>query len=432
MSRILKRTISFCIAAIIIILSGCKGPEPADTAPLDVGGQTWTPVGKPSETPSGTMDASPHERRNIGITDGFRGVEFNPYVIHATFDGYMFPYFRDYDGAYREGIKAALRDLVDKGFNYIAVWLCNLHTMKTSIGIGNKAGSPIEEWGNLNYLDSFALFLNDCYEADINVGVDLVDNRWVPYSVRPNEHIGKPGGWWPQASDEPWKEAATWYTEVIEYIEAKVMNTEVIAMWNMMGNFQWGASEPVLWDDLYENSIVEHTEIFVKYVWPQFVAAGTRPKGSPYVFPILSDNSYWMARTPLERLSGFINLHKWLVLDLGLPPDYWLMTTYAYCDPIDDYNYLEKISEILGEGNDAKIITTDFKLTEAFRGTIINPDGLSRQWPDMIKWHLDKADDYGYAGWWIWAYQDRPDELTGLKDTDGNWKDGVLDAIFNR
>jgi hypothetical protein len=62
------------------------------------------------------------------------------------------------------------------------------------------------------------------------------------------------------------------------------------------------------------------------------------------------------------RLSSVRNLKRWLVDDLRLPPDYWVMSTYPCCDPATDgCRCLDEIVRLLGPGSAARIISTDFK-----------------------------------------------------------------------
>jgi len=366
------------------------------------------------------------------VTTGFKGVMFDPNIEHPGMAGYQYPVFDDYSGQYRADIRQALSELAGKGLNCICMFLCNLQTFK-DFRRPNEAGQSVYVWGDLNYLDYFILFLEDCGEAGLRVFVDLVDNRWIPYSVDTKNHLGKKGGYWPVASDTPWEEAANWYSEIILYIEANVSDPNVIAAWGMQGNYSYGASEPKLWSDS-NLEIIAMTEEFVKYVWPVFRTSGIRPKASPLMLPILADDWYWNTKTPLERLSAFTNLKKWLVDDLKLPPDYWTMTTYTYCDPANDgFHYLKKISEILSEGNDAKIISTDFKTFMTYpdngelKGSIVYTPGKSRA--EMLEWNLQKAREYDFAGWWMWSYQDEISEASGLRDRDGNWRDELVDVI---
>ena len=133
-------------------------------------------------------------------------------------------------------------------------------------------------------------------------------------------------------------------------------------MWGMMGHYQLGTAEPDLWGNDLNPAILVYTEQFVKRVWPVFRSVGKRPKAAPYVFPIFSNCTYWMAKSPEQRLSGVSNLKKWIVDDLALPPDYWPMTTYPFCDPQPDgVFYLRRIVEILGKERASRILSTDFK-----------------------------------------------------------------------
>ena len=433
--------------------------EPADWAAAHMKLYlVYEEAGEPEE-PAG---AAP----NIGITTGLRGVQFNPYLKHPTWDGYPYPYFEHWGASYagytmmaenaagemvryRDAIKAELEELVENGFNYITVWLNNLHTMSYATqqrpSQGNLAGEPLSSWANTAYLNSFAEFLNDCYDAGINVSVDLVDNRWIPYSIDSSAHIGQPGGYWPVASSAPWVEAADWYTQVITYLEARVKpeTLDAILSWNMMGNYRLGASEPVLWS--VATGQLAATQQFVEYVWPRFVEAGTRPKGSPYMLPVFLGS--WSLS---NRTQSFTNLHNWIsgiVSDKGEEywPDYWYMSTYGWCDPAsgDSYNYLNAINTLLrsGAGNPGRIISTDFKLDNDpdFAVLLGGAAGTTtyggKTWEETFKWHIDKCIEYDWAGWWVWGLQDndRGDAhaLSGLKDMSNMWKPGMLESALH-
>ena len=110
--------------------------------------------------------------------------------------------------------------------------------------------------------------------------------------------------------------------------------------------------------------------------------------------------------------------------DLKQPPDYWVMSTYAHCDPAPDgFRYLHKIVEILGPANAGRILSTDLKGAgheDEIRATILNRQGQAG--PDSLRWHLAKCREYGFAGWWMWAYQDTPTSKVGLRSLDGRWK----------
>ncbi len=251
--------------------------------------------------------------------------------------GYPWPVFDKYHGQYRSQLRAALADLVrDAHVNFISMFVPIPFTLAHP-PLAPTADQPLTEWANLTYLDNLALFVDDCHDAGVSVELDLVDNRWIPYRVDSERHIGRPGNTvWPVADDTPWDESATWYREVIDYIESRTRHPESIAMWCMMGHYQHGTAEPCLWNTDSNPAILASTREFVKRVWPVFRAAGKRPKAAPILLPIFSNTAYWMPRTPEERLSAFSNLRQWIVDDLALPPDYWLMTSYPYCDPAPD------------------------------------------------------------------------------------------------
>lgn len=149
------------------------------------------------------------------------------------------------------------------------------------------------------------------------------------------------------------------------------------------------------------------------------------------MLPIFAARGYWADKTPVDRLSAFTNLKRWLVDDLKLPPDYWPMSSYPYCDPAPDgFRYMRKIVEILGRRNAGRILSTDLKAEghgDETQATILNRDG--RSGADMLRWHLAKCREYGFAGWWIWAYQDTPASQTGIRRLDGTWKDELIRAL---
>lgn len=362
---------------------------------------------------------------------GFRGVYFNPLVKNIPVQDYPWPNFEAYTPEYRTQIKAILRELSKNAhINLVDVFIAIPFTLSQP-ATGNRAGQPIREWGNLSYLDNAALFVDDCHDTGITVEFDLADNRWIPYTVDSANHIGKPGNLsYPVADDTPWDESATWYSEIINYIESRTKHPESIALWGMMGHYTLGTAEPCLWTNDLRPEILKYTEQFVKQVWPVFRAAGKRPKAAPYTFPILMKGGYWEGKTPEQRLSGFANLKKWLVDDLALPPDYWPMTTYPYCDPAPDgFSYLQRIVEILGKENASRILSTDLKgpgHEKELEGSLLLP--ISHTGQEMLAWHLQKCAQYGFAGWWIYAYQDRdaPNQQMGLRTTDGHWKNDLL------
>ncbi|MCX7427338.1 MAG: hypothetical protein NTW96_17125 [Planctomycetia bacterium] len=365
---------------------------------------------------------------------GFRGVFFNPSIRHANFSDYPWPTFDPYGPEYRGKIRAALHEIADDAkLNFIDVFIPIPFTLARPPQ-APRAGQPLHEWANIAYLDNAAAFVDDCHDAGIFVEFDLADNRWIPYCVDSQHHLGRPGGnCWPVADDTPWDESATWFSEVIDYIESHAKHPENIAMWGMMGHYQLGTAEPDLWGNDLNPAVSRYTEKFVKNVWPAFRAAGKRPKASPIMLPIFSNNSYWMAKTPESRLAAFSNLKKWLVDDLALPPDYWPMTTYCYCDPAPDgVYYLRRIVEILGKENASRIISTDFKgpgHDQEIKDSIISAAAHSPS--DMLTWHFQKCAEYGFAGWWIYAYQDQEvfDQRSGIRCLDGRWKNDLLRAI---
>lgn len=356
-----------------------------------------------------------------------RGVYFNPQVE----DDPNFPWLLYY-APYRAQVRVALHDLANTArINLVTVFILIPNTLKDPPR-GNAVGQTPEEWANIGFLDNAVTFLEDCHEMGISVEFDLADNRWVPYLVDSEHHIGKPGNpWWPVADDTPWDESAAWYRQVMEYVESHAAHPETIALWCMGGNYQLGGAEPVLWNNDGMPELLAYTERFVNHVWPVFRSAGTRPKAAPYAFPIFSNNAYWMTKPPEERLSGFTNLKRWLVDDLALPPDYWPMSTYPFCDPAPDgIHYLREIVGILGKANATRILSTDLKgpgHEQELRDSIISAQGASGT--DILRWHLDKCVEYGFAGWWIWAYQDTPQQACGLRSAQGEWKQDLLRVI---
>jgi hypothetical protein len=265
--------------------------------------------------------------------------------------------------------------------------------------------------------------------------LDLVDNRWIPHTIDPTRHIGRPGNpWWPVPDETPWDEAAQWYAQMIEYVESHAAHPEAIATWCMLGNYQLGGAEPMLWGNTQLPEIGKFTERFVKSAWPVMRTAGRRPKAAPILLPIFAAGGYWERKSPADRLEGFTNLKRWLVDDLKQPPDYWVMTTYPYCDPAPDgFWYLREIVKILGPENAGRIISTDFKgegHDDETRGTILLREG--RTGSEMLRWHVDKCREYGFAGWWMWNYQDSAASKMGLRRIDGSWKNDLLRETVRR
>lgn len=127
----------------------------------------------------------------------------------------------------------------------------------------------------------------------------------------------------------------------------------------------------------------------------------------------------------------FTNLKRWLIDDLALPPDYWVMSTYGFCDPAPDgYYYLRAIVDILGKENASRILSTDLKGPGhefELKDSII-PAG-AHTGAEILKWHFQKCREYGLAGWWLWAYQDTPNQPTGIKTLQGTWKDDLKDLL---
>jgi len=355
----------------------------------------------------------------------FRGVYFNPLVKPETPD---FPWLCFYP-EYRPQIQTTLKELVSAtGINLIDIFVCIAYSLKKP-SQAPQEGQPLTEWANIAYLDGVAAFIDDCHDAGLSVELDLASNMWIPYSVDPGHQIGN-SGYWPKPDETPWNESALWYREMIEYIEGRTKHPEAIALWCMMGNYELGAAEPCLWDRDDNPAITTNTERFVKQVWPVFRAAGKRPKAPPIMLPIFSNTAYWMQKTPQMRLSAFHNLKKWIIDDLAMPPDYWVMTTYPFCDPAPDgFSYLKEIVNILGSENAARIISTDLKGPghDDVRDCIISIQ--DRPGPEILQWHFQKCAHYGFAGWWIWAYQDTPSAHSGLRDTTGKWKPDLVDAI---
>ena len=358
---------------------------------------------------------------------GWRGVFFNPQVAADP----NFPWLIFYE-AHRAKVRTALSELrADAGVNLVDVHVMIPHSLRVPAQ-GNQVGERVEQWANMAFLDNVARFVDDCHVAGLAVELDLVDNRWMPHTIDPAGHIGKPGNaWWPVAGQTPWEEASEWYTQVIQYVETRAAHPQTIAMWCMLGNYHWGAAEPVLWDDTNRPEIGQCTERFLKAVWPAFRSAGKRPKAAPILLPIFAAGGYWEKKTPMDRLAGFTNLKRWLVDDLQQPPDFWVMSAYPYCDPAPDgFCYLRKIVEIIGGTNASRIVSTDLKgegHEDESRDTILRREG--RTGADILRWHMAKCEEYGFAGWWMWAYQDTPTSKTGLRTLDGRWKDELVREI---
>lgn len=354
-----------------------------------------------------------------------RGVYFNPLVKPDTPN---FPWLLFYPEC-RDQVSASLHELVAvTNVNLVDIFVCIAYSLKTPAQ-APRTDQPPEEWANPAYLDNVAAFVDDCHDAGLSAELDLVSNMWVPYSVDPKNQIGN-SGYWPKPDETPWDESAMWYREMITAIEGRTKHPESIALWCMMGNYTLGSAEPCLWDREDNPAILSSTEQFVKKVWPVFRAAGKRPKAPPIMLPILANDATWSKKTPMERLSAFTNLKKWIVDDLALPPDYWVMTSYPLCDPAPDgFSYLHGIVEILGPENAARIISTDLKGPghEDVRDCIVSTAG--RSGPELLEWHYRKCAEYGFAGWWIWSYQDTSEDHSGIRDIHRNWKRELVRSI---
>ena len=372
-----------------------------------------------------SMSASAAEVPAAKRPPQFRGVYFNPLVKSDTPD---FPWIL-FHADHRDGVRTALRELADTtGVNLVDIFVLIAHSLKDPKQ-APRAGQPLREWANEAYVDNVAAFVDDCHDAGLSVELDLASNLWVPYSVDPERQIGN-SAHWPKPDETPWDESATWYREMIIAVEARARHPESIALWCMMGNHTLGGAEPCLWNRDDNPAVLTNTEKFVKAVWPVFRAAGKRPKAPPIMLPIFADDAYWSRKTPTDRLSAFTNLKKWIVDDLAMPPDYWVMTTYALCDPAPDgVFYLRRIVEILGRENASRILSTDLKGPghDDVRGAIVSIEGRTGR--ELLQWHFDKCAEYGFAGWWMWACQDTPTAHSGIRDIKGNWKPELVRVV---
>ena len=316
-------------------------------------------VASVSHGAEGPAAETPQPASNVTVTNihgGFRGIFFNPQFG----SGARYPWMAHYTKC-RNQVREVLQELKDEADLNLVVIFVRMNRTLLNPTVAPLEGQALTDWANIEYLDNVAAFVDDCHDVGLEVALDTACNLWVPYFVDTENHVSN-RDLWPVPDDTPWYEAAQWYREVITYVEGRAKHPENIAMWSMMGNYTLGPAEPVLWDYPEKPVIIEYTERFVKHVWPVFRAAGTRPKAAPYAFPIFSNSPYWMAKSPEERLSGFTNLKKWLIDDLNLPPDYWPMSTYPFCEPAPDgVHYLQKIVEILGRENASRILSTDLK-----------------------------------------------------------------------
>jgi len=375
-----------------------------------------------------TVKSAPDGRRpGLKTGRGLRGVFFNPQVNRIKASEY--PWLLLYPQC-RSEVRTHLQELVSTtDINFVSIFVNIAHSLQRP-SQSPPEGRPLTAWANTSYWDNVAAFIDDCHTAGVSVEIDLASNLWVPRSVEPKHQIAN-SGHWPLPSEFPWIESAVWYREAITYIEGKTRHPERIAMWCMMGNYEFGEAEPCLWDRDDNPAIAASAEKFVKYVWPIFRSAGKRPKAPPIMLPIFSNNPFWLARSPQARLSGFTNLKKWIVEDLAQPPDYWVMTTYPGCDPAPDgCFYLRAIIEILGPENATRLVSTDLKgpgHEQERRDSIILPDGKAGA--ELLSWHFQKNAEYGFAGWWVWSYQDTPTATTGIRDFAGNWKQDLVQVI---
>jgi hypothetical protein len=357
-----------------------------------------------------------------------QGVHFNPASSAPPGTGH---WLADYH-LIRERVKREVGELVaETGVNFLDVMVLIPTTLREKATAPTDAARDVTDWANLTTLNNLVAFLDDCHRLGISVEIDLCSNLWVPYRIDTENHIGR-SEWWPKPDDTPWTEAAVWYEQTIRYVEGSVSAPESIALWTLMGNHQLGGAEPVTWDWAERPEVATYTERFVKEVWPRFRRAARRPIGSPIMLPILADTPYWRAKSAEARLSSFRNLKRWLVDDLGMPPDYWLMSTYPCSDPATDgVAYLREIVRILGPGNAGRIISTDFKGAGHDLGScIVDKSRLSDA--DALRWHFAKVTEYGFGGWWIWSYQDSPQEATGLRDLQGRWKPDLVRVVRER
>jgi hypothetical protein len=395
-------------------------------------GAASAPEAKSGPSPAGAHTGATNAAFGSVSTPRFRGVFFNPKVTTGDPSYSWLSFYPQH----RAQVRTALRELVSEaGINLVDIFVSIPYSLKTPAQTP-PIDKPFGEWANLAYLDNAAAFVDDCYAAGVSVELDLVSNMWIPYSVDPKHQIAN-SGYWPMPGETPWNPSSTWYREAIQYIEAHAVHPEAIGLWCMMGNYELGSAEPCLWERNDNPAILTQTEQFLKRVWPVFRAAGKRPKAPPILLPIFSTNSYWSVKSPRARLSAFSNLKQWVVDDLALPPDYWVMTSYPFCDPAPDgFRYLQEIVKILGPGSASRLLSTDLKGPghADVADCIMSIHGCSG--PDLLKWHLEKCAQYGFAGWWIWAYQDTPTDRSGIRDLDGNWKTNLTPvlrgAIANR
>ena len=80
----------------------------------------------------------------------------------------------------------------------------------------------------------------------------------------------------------------------------------------------------------------------------------------------------------------------------------------------------------------ARIISTDLKgpgHDQERKDSILSAGQHSGS--EMLDWHFQKCAEYGFAGWWIWSYQDQKalNQRQGIRTLDGHWKPDLLQAI---
>lgn len=374
---------------------------------------------------SAAMVASPGGGRRI---ERWQGVHFNPASPSPPGTGH---WLADYH-LIRERVRGEVAELVEEtGLNLVDVMVPIPLTLREKATPPSDRARDVSEWANLTTLNNLVTFLEDCYYLGVCVEIDLACNLWIPYRIDTPNHIAR-SEWWPQPDETPWTEAAVWYEQIIRYVERAVAAPEAIAFWTMMGNYQLGGAEPVTWDWPEKPEVLMYTEQFVKEVWPRFCRAAKRPVGSPIMLPIFADTPYWNAKTPQKRLSSVWNVHRWLARDLGMSPDYWVISMYPCCDPAQDgFHYLREIVRILGPQNADRLISTDLKgAGHDLAACIVDKSRLSDA--DVLRWHFEKVTEYGLGGWWIWSYQDSEGELTGLRDLHGRWKPDLVQAVYER
>lgn len=372
--------------------------------------------------------ASAERQAGSVVPERLQGVHFNPQSPSPPGTGH---WLADYH-LIRERVAGEVAALVaETGINFLDVMVLIPTTLREKATAPSDGAHDVREWANMRTLDNLVAFLDDCHRLGVFVEIDLACNLWIPFRVDTESHIGR-SEWWPEPDDTPWTEAAVWYEQIIRYVEGAVAAPETIAFWTMMGNYQLGGAEPVTWDWPEKPEVAAFTERFVKEVWPRFRKAARRPAGSPILLPIFADTPYWNAKTPAARLSSVRNLHRWLVEDLRMPPDYWVMSTYPCCDPAaDGFHYLREIARILGPENARRVLSTDFKGVGSDTSRCIT-DKSRLSDADVLRWHFAKVTEYGFGGWWIWAYQDAGKEATGIRDPQGRWKPALTRAIRER